>query len=138
MNRHGSAAPGRRVYQQEIKPTWWLKKGSYFFFMMRELTSVFVAAFVLLYAYELFLLSKGPQVYDLFQESLRRPPFIVFYVVAFLFALFHTFTWFGVLSKVQVIRLGKWTAPPALVTGSVLVGWALVSIGVGWFFLTRQ
>ena len=119
-------------------PTWWLKKKSYFFFMMRELTSVFVAAFVLLYAYELFLLSKGPQVYELFQESLRRPLFILFYVVAFLFALFHTFTWFGVLSKVQVVRIGKWTAPAALVTGSALAGWVVVSIGVGWFFLAKQ
>ena len=54
MNRH-AAAPERKVYREEIKSTWWLKKKSYFFFMMRELTSVFVAAFVLLYAYELFL-----------------------------------------------------------------------------------
>ena len=104
MNHRG-AAPKRKVYRQEIKSTWWLKKKSYFFFMMRELTSVFVAAFVLLYAYELFLLSKGPQVYELFQESLRRPLFLLFYSVAFLFALFHTFTWFGVLSKVQVVRV---------------------------------
>ncbi len=135
---HRSTAPERKVYRQEIKSTWWLKKKSYFFFMMRELTSVFVAAFVLLYAYEIFLLSKGPQVYDLFQESLRRPLFIVFYAVAFLFSLFHTFTWFGVLSKVQVVRIGKWTAPAALVTGSALAGWVAVSIGVGCFFLTRQ
>jgi len=137
MNR-STAAPERKLYREGIKSTWWLKKKSYFFFMMRELTSVFVAAFVLLYAYELFLLSKGPQVYELFQESLRRPLFILFYVVAFLFALFHTFTWFGVLSKVQVVRIGKWTAPAALVTGSALVGWVVVSIGVGWFFLTQQ
>lgn len=137
MNR-STAAPERKLYREGIKSTWWLKKKSYFFFMMRELTSVFVAAFVLLYAYELFLLSKGPQVYELFQESLRRPLFILFYVVAFLFALFHTFTWFGVLSKVQVVRIGKWTAPAALVTGSALAGWVVVSIGVGWFFLTQQ
>ena len=137
MNR-STAAPERKLYREGIKSTWWLKKKSYFFFMMRELTSVFVAAFVLLYAYELFLLSKGPQVYELFQESLRRPLFILFYVMAFMFALFHTFTWFGVLSKVQVVRIGKWTAPAALVTGSALAGWVVVSIGVGWFFLTQQ
>ena len=66
MNR-STAAPERKLYREGIKSTWWLKKKSYFFFMMRELTSVFVAAFVLLYAYELFLLSKGPHVYELFQ-----------------------------------------------------------------------
>ena len=135
---HRSVAPERKLYRPVMKWTWWLKKKSYLFFMVRELTSVFVAAFVLLYAYELFLLSKGPQVYGLFQESLRSPVFLLFYVVAFMFALFHTFTWFGVLSKVQVIRLGKWTAPPALVTASVLAGWVVVSIGVAWFFLTRH
>ena len=39
--------------------TWWLKKGSYFLFMMREFSSIFIAAFVLLFMYELFLLSEG-------------------------------------------------------------------------------
>ena len=135
MSEHFDAdAP--RSYRHAVSPTWWLKKRSYFMFMMRELSSVFVACFVLLYMYELFLISKGPDTFALFQHSLRHPGFIAFYVVAFVFAVYHTITWFSVLSKVQVVRIGSWKAPPILVTASALGAWLVVSAGVAAFFLS--
>ena len=125
-----------KAYRPSVSPTWWLKKRSYFMFMMRELSSVFVACFVLLYLYELFLISKGPDTYTQFQQSLRQPGFIAFYVVAFIFAVYHTITWFSVLSKVQVVRMGSWRAPPSLVTASALGAWLVVSAAVAVFFLS--
>lgn len=123
-----------RIYRREMPATWWLKKRRYFLFMMRELSSVFVAAFVLLYAYELFLLSKGPQVHGLFQESLRRPGFLLFYGVALVFAVYHTVTWFQAASKIQVVRVGSWTMPPWMMTAGALAAWVAVSAVVaGWF-----
>lgn len=124
-----------RVYRPEMPPTWWLKKRRYFLFMMRELSSVFVAAFVLLYVYELFLLSKGPQVYGLFQESLRRPGFLLFYAVAFAFAVLHTVTWFQAAARIQVVRLGSRALPPRFVTGAALLVWAGVSAAVATYFV---
>ena len=124
-----------RSYHPTISPTWWLKKRRYFMFMMRELSSVFVAAFVLLFMYELFLVSKGPETFGLFQESIRRPAFLIFYAIAFVFAVYHTITWFGVLSKIQVVRLGPWTVPPFLVTASAFGGWIVVSAAVAWYFV---
>ena len=41
-----------KTYQPSMPATWWLKKGSYFLFMMREFSSLFIAAFVLLFMYE--------------------------------------------------------------------------------------
>ena len=124
-----------RSYHPTISPMWWLKKRRFFMFMMRELSSVFVAAFVLLFMYELFLVSKGPETLGLFQESIRRPAFLIFYVIAFVFAVYHTITWFGVLSKIQVVRLGPWTVPPFLVTASAFGGWFVVSAAVAWYFV---
>ena len=92
-----SARREPQSYHPTISPTWWLKKRRYFMFMMRELSSVFVAAFLLLFMYELFLVSKGAETFALFQESLRRPGFLAFYVVAFVFAIYHTITWFVIL-----------------------------------------
>ena len=129
MNR---ASPNgeRRAYQPSMPATWWLKKGSYFLFMMREFSSIFIAAFVLLFMYELFLLSEGARTYEQFRESLRQPGYVTFFVIAFLFAIYHTITWFGAASKIQVVRLGSWKMPPAMVTGGAIAGWLAVSVAI--------
>ena len=124
-----------KIYHPPMPATWWLRHRRYFLFMMRELSSVFVAIFVLLYLYEFFLLSKGPEVYELFHQSLRSVGFLVFYAVALIFSLYHTCTWFGVLGKIQVVRLGRWTVPPGLVTASAFGAWIIASAFIAYFFL---
>ncbi len=116
-----------KTYQPSMPATWWLKKGSYFLFMMREFSSLFIAAFVLLFMYELFLLSKGAQTHGQFRESLRQPEYVLFSVIAFVFAVYHTITWFGAASKIQVVRFGSWTVPPGMVTGCAIAAWLVVS-----------
>ena len=44
--------------------TWWLTKQSYFLFMLRELSSVFVALFLVVYLCQLYQLSQGPDAYS--------------------------------------------------------------------------
>ena len=123
-----------KVYMRPKSSTWWLRNIKYFLFMMRELSSAFIGAFLLLFLYELFLLTKGEAVFSTFQESLRAPAFIVFYVVALIFALYHTITWFGVVGRIQEVKLGKAKVPPILVTASAFGGWIVVSIVIGCFF----
>ena len=108
------------AYKPKMSPTWWLKSGRYFMFMMRALSSVFVAAFVMLFLYQLFLLT---------------PKCLLFYAVAFLFSLYHTVTWLGVVGRVQVLRLGGFTVPPKMMTASTFVGFFVVSAAIGYFFL---
>ena len=48
-----------KAYIPSRPATWWLRNLKYFLFMMRELSSVFIAAFLILFLYELSLLSKG-------------------------------------------------------------------------------
>ena len=36
-----------KTYQIPVSNTWWLKKKSYFFFVIREMTSLFVAGYCL-------------------------------------------------------------------------------------------
>ena len=124
-----------KVYHRPMPATWWLRNRKYFLFMMRELSSVFVALFVLLYFYEFSLLSKGQVVYEAFQKSLRSGGFIAFYIVALLFAVYHSCTWFNLTSKIQVVRLGRWTAPRALVTAGAFLGWIVISVAVAYFFV---
>ena len=123
------------LYKPEKSPTWWLRNAKYFLFMMRELSSAIIGLFLLLYLYEFFLLSKGPTVFNAFQASLRTPGFIFFYVVAFLFALYHSVTWFAVVGRVQVVRVGKLTVPPALVTASAFAGWVVVTVALALYLV---
>ena len=123
------------AYKPKMSPTWWLKSRRYFMFMMRELSSVFVLAFVLLLLYQLFLLTKGPEAYAAFQSSLMTPKFLLFYAVAFLFSLYHTVTWLGVVGRIQVLRFGDFTVPPKMMTASTFVGFFAVSAAIGYFFL---
>ncbi len=123
------------LYKPAKSPTWWLRNNKYFLFMMRELSSAVIALFLLLYLYECFLLSKGEAVYNAFQASLRTPKFVVFYIIVFVFAVYHSITWFGVIGRVQVVRFGKLTVPPALVTASAFVGWAVVTVVLGLYLM---
>ena len=123
-----------RSYVPTRPATWWLRNLKYFLFMVRELSSVFIAAFVLLYLYEFFLLSKGASVHAAFQQSLLTPVFLVFYVVALAFAVYHSITWFGVVGRIQVVKIGSLKVPPALVTASAFLGWIVISAAIGVLF----
>ena len=123
------------TYKPKMSPIWWLKSRRYFMFMMRELSSVFVAAFALLFLYQLFLLTKGPEVYAAFQRSLMTPKFIAFYAIAFVFSVYHTITWLGVVGRIQVLRFGDFTVPPKLMTASTFIGFFFVSAVIGYIFL---
>ena len=123
------------TYKPEMSPAWWLKSRRYFMFMMRELSSVFVAAFALLFLYQIFLLTKGPEVYAAFQRSLMTPKFIAFYAIAFVFSVYHTITWLGVVGRIQVLRFGDFTVPPKLMTASTFVGFFFISAVIGYIFL---
>ena len=47
------------TYKPKLSAAWWLKSRSYFLFMMRELSSVFVAAFVLLFPLPALCTGRG-------------------------------------------------------------------------------
>ncbi len=119
-----------QVYHPKMAPTWWLKNPRYFLFMMRELTSVFIAIFLVVFLIQIFKLSQGPEAYASFLEKLRSPGWIAFHVVALLFALYHSFTWFDLTSKVQIVQLGKRRMPPRLVTAASIGVWVILSLAV--------
>ncbi len=134
MSQPGTSTSSK-IYRPEMSATWWLKSRRYFLFMMRELSSVFIALFVLTYLYELFLLSTGPEAYGLLQESLSKPAAVSLYGLALLFAIYHTVTWFQAASKIQVVRLGSWTMPGWMMIGGALGVWIVISAAVAVYFL---
>ena len=125
-----------KAYVRPVPITWWLHNRRYFLFMIRESTSVFIALFVLLYLYQLFLISKGAEVHNLFQESLRSVPVVVLYAIVLPFALYHSITWLGLMSKIQIVRVGRLTVPPFLVGLGAYLSWIVASAVIAYLFLT--
>jgi len=125
-----------RWYRRRMSVWWWLKDRAYVKFVLRELTSVFVAFFALLYLWQLRALARGPDAYAEFLARLQTPFFLTVDIVALVFVLFHTITWFNLTPTAMVVRMRGKRVPDPIVAGSNYVVWVLVSGIVAWI-LTR-
>ncbi|MBI3697072.1 MAG: fumarate reductase subunit C, partial [Acidobacteria bacterium] len=85
---------------------WWLFQRSYFKFILRELSSVPVAFFVVVTLLQIKALSRGPEAYAAFQQWLKSPLLITLNAISFLFVVFHTITWFNAAPRAIAIRIG--------------------------------
>jgi fumarate reductase subunit C len=103
--------------------------------MLRELSSVFVAIYVVWFLVLLRKLSEGPEAYAAFLEGLRSPLAILFHVVALAFALLHTITWFNLTPQAMPIRRGEERVPAALIILPNYVAWFVVSAALVWIVL---
>ena len=81
---------------------WWLKKRTYFLFVMRELSSVFVAWFAV-FLMMVFAIGRG-ESYQSFLDWAASPVIVVINVVALAFSLLHTVTWFVLTPQAMVVR----------------------------------
>ena len=53
-------------YRRAVSVWWWLENWSYTKFVLREITSVFVAFFAIIYLWQLRALVSGPDAYAAF------------------------------------------------------------------------
>jgi len=63
-------------YRPRMSVWWWLQKRTYTKFVLRELTSVFVAFFALMTLWQVRALGEGPEAYARFLARLQTPPFL--------------------------------------------------------------
>ena len=121
-------------YRRRMSVWWWLKDRAYTKFVLRELTSVFVAFFALLSLWQLRALAQGPDAYTRFMARLKTPLFLTVDTIAFLFVLFHAITWFNLTPTAMVVRVRGRRVPDKIVAGSNYVVWVLLSAVVAWIF----
>ena len=126
------------LYYPKMRPTWWLSRPWYIRFMIREVTSVFIAIFLVILLIEVRKIAQGPEGYAAMVAKLRAPGWIVFHAVALAFALYHTVTWFMATGVVQVVRIGDRQVPPGLVVAGTFVAWAAVSLFILYWLLGRS
>jgi fumarate reductase subunit C len=124
-----------RWYRPHVSVYWWLGQRQYLKFILRELSSVFVAYFVVVTLFQLSALKDGPEAYEEFQHTMQSPLMIGVSVIAFLFVLFHTITWFNLAPSAMPVRLGGKRVPDVLVAAPSYVMWILISAFVSWLIL---
>jgi fumarate reductase subunit C len=95
------------TYRQPVSRLWWLKKRTYVLFVLRELSSVFVAWFSVFLMMMVFAIGRGEESYQKFLDWAASPVIVVINVVALAFSLLHTVTWFILTPQAMVVR-GPW------------------------------
>ena len=51
---NGNRPDKSKLYHPAMSSTWWLKKSSYLLFMLRELSSVFIAIFLVVFLVQVY------------------------------------------------------------------------------------
>lgn len=124
-------------YRRRISVWWWLQNRSYLLFVVRELTSVFVALFAGVLLWELSALRAGAEAYAHVLARLQTLPFLAFHAVSFVFVVVHAITWFLLTPQAMIVQVGGRRLPDALIVAANFVAWMVLSIGVGWLILRR-
>ncbi|MPZ60867.1 MAG: fumarate reductase subunit C [Propionibacteriales bacterium] len=124
-----------RWYRRQMSTWWWLGKRAYLVFILRELSSVFVAWFVVFGLLMLRAVGQGDGQYQRFLDWAASPWVVVVNVVALLFVLLHAITWFNLAPKAMVVRLRGQRVPGSLVAASQYAGWVVLSAFVIWLLV---
>jgi len=124
-----------RWYRRRVSVWWWLESRSYAGFVVRELTSVFVAFFALVLLWQVRALGQGPDAYSRFLARLQTPLFLALNGVALLFVLFHSVTWFNLAPTAMVVRLRGKRVPDLVIAGANYLAWLVLSAAVAAILL---
>jgi fumarate reductase subunit C len=114
---------------------WWAGKWPYVKFILRELSSVFVAWFVIYLLIMVRMVSRGPEGYQRLLDFSAHPVVLTVNIIAFFFITFHALTWFAVAPQAIVAHIGTKKVPPMLIAASHYGAWVVVSALLFWFLL---
>jgi fumarate reductase subunit C len=121
-----------RLYRPRVSTWWWTRKRTYFVFVMRELSSIFVAWFVVYLMLFVYAVGRGEAAYRSFLDWASSPWVTLLNVVALVFLLLHTVTWFNLTPQAMAVRVAGRRVPAWQIVVQQYVGLAVVSGFVFW------
>jgi fumarate reductase subunit C len=121
-----------RLYRRPVSTWWWTRKRTYFVFVMRELSSIFVAWFVAYLLLLVYAVGRGEAAYQRFLDWAASPWVIALNVVALAFVLLHTVTWFSLTPQAMAVRMMGRRVPAWQIVAGQYGGLAVVSGFVFW------
>ena len=114
---------------------WWNRNWNYRLFMLRELSAVFAATYMVLLLLIAQKVRDGESAFTDFLEVLQSPSLLVFHAVALVFACLHTVTWFQAVPKAMPLKIAGRRVPGMQLIAANYVLWVLVSVVVAAIFL---
>ena len=123
------------TYIRPVSNTWWLEKKQYILFVIRELTSIFVAGYCLFLLFFILKIGDENETYNLLIIFLKSPLILILHLISFPFILYHTITWFNLTPKIMVLQIGEGKVPKELIAGLVYISWGLLSLILIWLIL---
>jgi fumarate reductase subunit C len=132
MTPSGGTETELRVYRRPVSTWWWTRKRSYFVFVMRELSSIFVAWFVAYLVLFVYAVGRGEAAYRSFLAWASSPWVTLLNVVALGFVLLHMVTWFNLTPQAMAVRVAGRRVPAWQIVVQQYVGLAVVSGFVFW------
>ncbi|MCP2279618.1 fumarate reductase subunit C [Nocardia amikacinitolerans] len=124
-----------RLYRKPVSLIWWAQRRSYLLFVLRELSSVFVAWFVVYLLLLIYAVSSGNDEYQRFLNWSASPWVVALNTIALLFVLLHAITWFDLAPKAMVVRVRGRRVAPVVVLGLHYLLWAVLTALVLWVVL---
>jgi fumarate reductase subunit C len=125
----------QHLYRPRVPILWWVRRRSYLLFVLRELSSVFVAWSVVYTLLLVHAVTAGERSYRGFLAWSARPEVLAVNVVALLFVLFHAVTWFALASRAVVVRLRGRRVPGLWIVAANYALWAVASVVTAWLVL---
>lgn len=122
------------TYVRPLPKSWWLHRRAYLFYIVRELTSLFVAGYV---AFLLLLVARANSAagFSVVIGALRTPWSIALHLIALAMLVVHAVTWINLTPKVIVLWRDETRVSPALVAAANYAAWFIVSVVVAWVVL---
>lgn len=88
-----------KTFTRPVTAGWWRRNPFYRWYMLRELSSVFITAYALVLLWGLARLGQGRASYELWLASLSSPAWIFFHAATLLLVIYHAWTWFKIMPK---------------------------------------
>jgi fumarate reductase subunit C len=120
------------LYRRPVSTWWWTRKRTYFVFVMRELSSIFVAWFVVFLLLFVFAVGRSEAAYQRFLDWASSPWVVALNVITLAFVLLHTVTWFAVTPQAMAVRVMDRTVPSFHIIAGQYTGLVVVSAFVFW------
>ena len=130
MNTDMRQRSNRKPYIQKQSPAWWLKNKFYFWYMLREGTSVFVFLYSVVLIFGVIALRQGPEAWYEWLTIMSKPTLILLHVLALVAAIYHATTWFRLAPKIMVIRFRAWQLPEKSMLIGQWVGFIICTIAI--------
>lgn len=124
-----------RWLRQPVSTYWWLEKPSYFAFMLREASCIFVGWGVVYLLLLIDSVRQGPGSYAAFLDWSAAPWVLLLNVVSLGFLVYHAITFFEAAPQAIVVHIGARRVPGHLILAGHYAAWAAASLVVAWLLV---